>query len=80
MDTTSGCDESYIEVFDGSDTNATRIGERICGSSHLEDLEPIGRDIYIAYNSMKANTSDEFRIGVNMPGNIAGVIFHIYTK
>ena len=69
MDPTTECDESYIQVFDGSDMNATRIGKRICGSSNLESLESIGRDIYVAYSSIKANPSDRFRIGVNMPGN-----------
>ena len=69
MDPTTECDESYIQVFDGPDMNATRIGKRICGSSNLESLESIGRDIYVAYSSIKANTSDRFRIGVNMPGN-----------
>ena len=70
MDTSNECDESFIQVFDGLDTNATQIGKRICGSSNLESIESIGRDMYVAYYSMTASTTDKFRIGVNIPGII----------
>ena len=68
MDTSNECQESFIQVFDGPDTNAAQIGKGICGSSNLESIESIGRDMYVAYYSTTTNTTDRFRIGVNIPG------------
>ena len=68
MDKSNECNSSFIQVFDGPDSNATQFGENICGSSNLESLESIGRDIYLEYKSFAVNSSDEFTIGVNLPG------------
>ena len=68
MDQSSGCTESYIQVFDGSNSNATQFGGKICGSSNPERLESMGRDVYLVYTSKIGNGSEKFKIGVNLPG------------
>ena len=68
MDTSNECSSSFIQVFDGPDSNAKQLGQNVCGSSDLESLESIGRDIYLEYKSFAVNSSDEFTIGVNLPG------------
>ena len=68
MDKSNECNSSFIQVFDGPDSNATQFGGNICRSSNLESLESIGRDIYLVYTFLAVNISDEFTIGVNLPG------------
>ena len=68
MDKSNECNTSFIQGFDGPDFNATQFGENICGSSNLESIESIGRDIYLVYTFFAVNSSDEFTIGVNLPG------------
>ena len=68
MDPSNDCDESFIQVFDGPDTNATQLGEKICGPSNIESMESIGRHIFVIYTSLVVNSSDKFRIGINLPG------------
>ena len=68
MDRSSECDESFIQVFDGPDTNSSQLGERICGSYNVESMESIGRDIFVVFTSTADNSSDEFRIGISLPG------------
>ena len=68
MDPSNGCKESFIQVFDGPDTNSSQLGGKICGSSNLESMESIGRHLFISYTSLAVNRSDEYRIGINLPG------------
>ena len=68
MDRSSGCAKSFIQIFDGPNSNSSQIREKICGSSNLESLESIGRDVYLVYSSVEVNSSDRFTIGVNLPG------------
>ena len=68
IDPSNDCDESFIQIFDGPDTNATQLGENICVSSNIESMESIGRHIFVMYTSLVVNSSDEFRIGINLPG------------
>ena len=68
MDPSNDCDESFIQFFDGPDTNATQLGEKICGPSNIESMESIGRHIFVLCTSLAVNSSDEFRIGINLPG------------
>ena len=68
MGRSSECDESFIQVFDGPDTNSSQLGERICGSYNVESMESIGRDIFVVFTSTADNSSDEFRIGISLPG------------
>lgn len=68
MDRSKGCNQSSIQVFDGPNSNGSQIGNKICGSSNLESLESMGRDVYLVYSSVEVNSSDRFTIGVDLPG------------
>ena len=71
--------EEIEQTISKQNSNSSQIGEKICGSSNLESLESMGRDIYIVYSSAEVNSSDRFTIGVNLPGIQQYELIYLYA-
>ena len=64
------CVENFIEVFDGSNSNAPKIGDKICGDSGSKFLESSGNSLFVVYSFPVMSALDELRIGYNLGGTI----------
>ena len=64
----------WLELYDGSDTNAPRIGERLCGATIPTTIYSSGNELFLRFHSDDSSDKDRgFRLNVQEAGNICHI-------
>ena len=67
IELSNDCENSSLEVFDGSDDGSARISEKMCGSQTRSSIESSGNELYLKYASKASlNHDDHFSIKCNI--------------
>ena len=51
IETSTNCEKSSLEVFDGPNPRFTRLGNKICGNSTPKTLESSSSELYLRFTS-----------------------------
>ena len=69
IQSSTNCENSSLEVFDGPDDGSARIGEKKCGPQVRNTLESSGNELYLKYSSKPSlNHDDQFTIKCSISG------------
>ena len=73
LETSVDCEVSYLQIFDGPNSNSTTFGSKLCGTNIPDNIESTGNSLFLLFNKT-ANSENEnkFQIKLNEKGN------HIY--
>ena len=69
LETSMDCELSYLQVFDGPNSNSTTFGSKLCGHNIPDNIESTGNSLFLLFNK-SANSANEnkFQITVNEKG------------
>ena len=66
----TNCENSSLEAFDGPNTRFTRLGEKLCGDLTRRTLESSSNELYLRFSSDSSLISlDRFTIKCSISGN-----------
>ena len=56
------CDDTFIEIFDGSNDDFSQIGDKICGDSGTNVISSTSNSLFIRLSFKTTSTLDAFKI------------------
>ena len=69
LEASVNCEISSLQIFDGPNSNSTIFGNRICGSSLIDNIESTGNNLFLLFNkTSKSINGNEFTIKANEKG------------
>ena len=69
LEASVNCEISSLQIFDGSNSNSTMFGTRLCGQSLPDNIESTGKNLFVLFNkTSKSINTNEFKIKANEKG------------
>ena len=68
IEQSNNCEQSSLEIFDGSNVDSTTLAGKICGSFAIENLESTENEMYLAYTTTSINETNQFTIKYEVSG------------
>ena len=65
----TGCKSSFIQVFDGPNTQSNKLGKKLCGNTLPDDKHINGKDLFVQFLTTNPNAAlNAFRIKLIIKG------------
>ena len=64
----ANCENASLQIFDGQNIHASRIGNKLCGNTLPNEMESRGQSLFLLYHSSVYSRADTFEISYEVQG------------
>ena len=70
LEASKDCEASFLQIFDGPNSNSTTFGSKLCGQNIPDNIESTGNSLFLLFNkTANSANKNKFQITINEKGN-----------